>query len=907
MSSRRDYLLRAFAARLRGFFRGHQPDAEFDDEIREHLQLLADRFAAQGMSSEEARAAAHRQFGNTTLTEEDHRELRTLRSVEALWQDLRYGLRMLRKSPSFTAIAMLTLALGIGANTAIFQLLDAVRLRSLPVPSPGEIARIEVRGGNHGFGVSRIDSDLTYPLFEQIRSQQEGFSGVFAWSANDNTPVGQGTEIKLVRGLLISGDTFATLGVGPFRGRLLAAEDDHPGCGLPGVVISYTFWQSEFGGQDSAVGSKLLIDGYPIEVLGVTPPRFFGLEVGTNFDIAMPFCSVPVFHGPPLLTRRDLSWLTVMGRLKPSWSLGRASAQLEAISPGLFEATVPDGYTRKLQDSYRAFRLAAYPGGSGVSGLREHYDASLWLLLGITGLVLLIACANLANLMLVRASRREREVAVRLALGAPRRRLIIELLTEALVLAASGGVLGILLANAFSRSILWLLSTEGNLLELDLDLDWRVLGFTAAVVMTTCIAFALVPALRSSRAQPADALRSGSRGITAGRERFSFQRVLVILQISVSLVLLVGALLFVRSFRNLATLDPGFRQRNILVATIDLDPLHLAKAHEYAPLADDLLEQIRSIPQVESAATSTHVPLDGSSWTLGIHIKDLDAWSKFTWVSPGYFETMGIPLLAGRDVTDRDTPTSPHVAIVNEAFVRKYLGGANPIGMTMRTVEEPNYPPEVYEIVGVVKGTKYRTLREEIPPESFGVASQFPGNHGGMNVFIRSSSPPAVVFSALKQKISHVSPEIRAEFRVFRKDVENSLIRERMMATLSGFFGVLAALLTVIGLYGVISYIVSMRRNEIGVRMALGASRTNVVGIVLRQTLLLLGLGVVVGLLLSLAATQRASSLLFGLQPSDPLIFMGATLLLMAVALLAALVPARRASRVDPMVALRYE
>jgi predicted permease len=371
-------------------------------------------------------------------------------------------------------------------------------------------------------------------------------------------------------------------------------------------------------------------------------------------------------------------------------------------------------------------------------------------------------------------------------------------------------------------------------------------------------------------------------------------------------VLLVGALLFVRSFRNLTTLDPGFREENILVAFINLAPLRFPAVEQYQPIADDLLQQIRSIPQVESAATSTHVLLNGS-WTLGIHVRDLDTWSKFTWVSPGYFETMQIPLLAGRDFNDRDTPTSPRVAIVNDVFARKYLGGANPIGMTMRTVEEPNYPSEVYEIVGVVKGTKYSTLRDEIPPESFGVASQFPPGETWMSVFIRSSASPAMVISALKEKVGRVSPEIHAQVSVFRKDIENGLIPERMMATLSGFFGTLAALLTTIGLYGVISYIVAMRRNEIGIRMALGASRGNVVGIVLRQSLILLAVGVTVGVALALITTRSTSSLLFGLRPNDPFTFAGASLLLIGVALTASFVPARRASRVDPMVALRYE
>src|SRR5215472_50558 len=874
--------------------------------LRFHIEVFAEDLVRDGVGREEALRRARIAFGGIERAKEECRDARGISFMESLLRDLRLGLRMLRNSPGFTSVAVLTLALGVGANTAIFQLLDAVRLRSLPVPRPSELAQIEIRGGNRGYGISRLSDSLTYPLWEQIRAHQEGFSGVFAWSG-DEIPLGEGARAKRARGLFVTGETFGALGLSPVRGRLFTREDDRPGCGFPGAVISYAFWQSEFGGLDSAIGGKLLVDGHPLEVLGVTPPGFFGLDVGSSFDVAVPFCSVPAINNSPVLTRRDLFWLTVMGRLKPGWSIARASAQLDAISPGVFEATVPDGYSTKSRDSYRAFRLAAYPAGTGVSELREKYRASLWLLLGITGMVLLIACANLANLMLVRAGKREQEVAVRLALGASRRRLILQLLAEGLMLAIGGGVAGIFVANAFCRGIVWLLSTQSNLLELNLALDWRVLTFTAAIAMVTCTIFGLVPALRFSRSEPSDALKSGSRGMIAGRERFSFQSALVVLQIAVSLVLLAGAVLFVRSFRNLVTLDPGFREKNILIAFINLKPMHLAKPEQYQPFADELLEQIRSVPQVEAAATSTHIPLDGSSWTLGVHIKDLDTWSKFTWVSPEYFQTMEVPLLAGRYFDDRDTQTSPRVAIVNEAFVGKYLGGTNPIGITMRTVAEPNYPSDVYEIVGVVKDTKYASLRDDIPPESFGLVSQLPAGPPWTTVFVRSSSAPAAVIPALGEKIIQVNPHVRVEFRVFEKDIRNRLIREQTMATLSGVFGGLAALLTAIGLYGVISYIVTMRRNEIGIRIALGASQGNVVRIILRQTLALVAFGVILGLALALPVTQSASSLLFGLRPSDPVTLAPASLFLTAVALIASFVPARRATKVDPMVALRYE
>src|SRR5579864_2646308 len=639
---------------------------------------------------------------------EDPKERGAL-SPEFILQDFRFALRTLRKSWGFAATAILTLALGIGANTAIFQLLDAVRLRNLPVADPSRLASVHMKNGTRGFGFSNGDYDtmLSYPMWEQIRRHQESFSGVFAWAQTNSVTLGEGAQERRARGLWVSGEIFSILGVPPLRGRVFTEQDDQPNCGLPGVVISYPLWRSEFGGQDSAIGSRLMVEGRPTEVIGVTPRSFFGLEVGKTFDFAVPFCSLTsYFPSAETMSRSDVFWLRVVGRLRPDRTLEQASSQLTALSPGFIEATLPSGFSSKSLEVYKSFRLAAFPGGNGVSWLRQTYDTSLWLLLGTTGLVLLIACANLANLMLARASTREREMAVRLALGASRWRLIRQLLSEGLVLAVAGAALGIALAEIFSRSLIRFLSTENDLILLNLGLDWHVLLFTGVVAVLTCILFALVPAFRSSRAQPGIVLKGGSRGTTAGRERFSFQRLLVVSQIAVSVVLLVGALLFVRSFRNLVTLDSGFREKGILVTFVDFRRLGLAP-DRYVPFSHDLLAAVRTLPQVESAATSTHIPLSGASWNLGVRVDGAEGGCKFSWVSPEYFETLNIPLLTGRGFNDRDTRTSPHVAIVNEAFVRKYLPGVNPAGKTIRTNAEKGYPETEYEIVGVVKDTKY--------------------------------------------------------------------------------------------------------------------------------------------------------------------------------------------------------
>ena len=828
-----------------------------------------------------------------------------------LLQDVRFALRTLRKSWGFAVTAVLTLALGIGANAAIFQLLDAVRLRNLPVAKPATLAAVRIKSGTRGFGITSggdFDTMLSYPMWEQIRLHQQSFSGVFAWAQSGWVSLGEGAQERHAQLLWVSGQMFSVLGVPPLRGRMFTEKDDQPNCGLPGVAISYALWQGEFGGQDSAIGSRLIIEGHPTEVIGVIPRSFFGMEVGRGFDIAVPFCSLTTYAPAALTTTRsDFFWLHVVGRLKQGLTLEQASSQLSAMSPGFIEVTLPTGYSSTSLNIYKNFRLAAYPGGNGISWLRQTYDTSLWLLLGTTGLVLLIACANLANLMLVRASTRAREMAVRLALGASRWRLIRQLLSEGFVLAGAGTVLGIALAEIFSRSLVHFLSTGNNPVQLGISLEWRVLLFTGALMISTCAFVALVPALRSSRVEPGLALKSGSRGTTAGRERFSFQRLLVVSQIAVSVVLLVGALLFARSFWNLATLDPGFRERGILVTYVDLKRLALPP-ERYAPFIRDLLAAVKTVPQVESSATSTHIPLNPSStWSLGVRVNGAEGGSKFAWVSPEYFETMQIPLLTGRWFNDRDTQTSPHVAVVNEAFTRRYLAGISAIGKTIRTSAESGYPETEYEIVGVVKDTKYTDLREPTPPMVFAPADQFPDVRPWAVLLTRFSSSPSVAITAVREKISQISPAIRTEFHVFQTDIENGLNRERLMAVLSGFFGALAALLAMIGLYGVISYIVATRKNEIGIRMALGASPGSVVLMIVRQTLALLGVGVGAGLVLAIAAAKGANSLLYGLEANDPLTLFSAAGFLAAVALVASYIPAYRASRADPMNALRYE
>jgi putative ABC transport system permease protein len=829
-----------------------------------------------------------------------------------LFRDLLYGVRMLRKSPGFTLVAVLTLALGVGANTAIFQLIDAVRLRTLPVEDPQRLVGLKLADTSKARGAWASDYPiLTNGIWEQVRDRQEAFDGIFAWGT-DTLNLARGGEARFARAMWVSGDFFNTLGVRPELGRVLNRDDDQKGCGSPVAVVSHAFWRREFGGDAGAVGRSLSLDGHPFEVVGVTPASFYGMEVGRSFDVAVPLCAEPLLNGENSMLNLGTGWwLTVMGRLKRDWTEERAAAHLASISPGVFEASLPANYPPDSIKDYREFKLSTFPAGSGVSELRDNYENPLWLLLAVAGMVLLIACANLANLLLARAATREREIATRLALGASRRRLVRQLLTESMLLAACGAALGALLAQYLSELLVSLLSTQRNPLFVNLDPDWRVLAFSAGAAVLTCALFGLAPALRATRVGPGAAMKAAGRGLTASRERFGLRRALVVSQVALSLVLVAGALLFSRSLSKLATQDAGLRREGILMTGVGLTRLKLP-AERRLPFKNELLERIRAVPGVESASDANIIPLSGSGWNNEVWIDGTDPGGKqstfFSRVGQDYFKTMGNTLLSGRDFNAGDAPNAPKVAVVNESFARSITNGENPVGKRFRVEQTPSEPETVYEIVGLVKDAKYRDLREEFVPVAFTASSQASRQGEGAQFLIRSSTiPPAALALSIKPAIAEVSPDIDILFRVFKDEVDSSILRERLMATLSGAFGLLALVLACVGLYGVMSYGVAGRTNEIGIRMALGAQGRDVLWLILREAALLVGVGVGVGLPAALAAARLATGLLYEVTPADPVSVSLAVLLLCAVAALACYIPARRATQVDPMVALRYE
>jgi putative ABC transport system permease protein len=898
---------------IRGLFGKRRVEQELDDELRDFLEKSTAEKMRAGMTREEARRRARLEMGGVEAVKENVRSVSWETHIETLWSDLRFGARLLRFNKVFSGAAILSLALGIGANTAIFQLLDAVRLRTLPVKNPQELAsvRIDQRQGVSGSSSGRY-SDLTYAMWEQIRAQQQGFSSIFAFSPTEFniSPSGQVHEVQA---LWVSGEFFETLGVVPALGRLLTAADDHRGCASSGVVISHSFWQHEYGGDRSVVWRTVSINRHPFPIIGVAPPGFYGVEMGRYFDIAAPLCAEPVVDGAEdaMLPRRDGWWLAAMGRLKPRWSMERASSQVKTISPGLFEATLPPEFNPEQAKRFLAYKLGAFPAGTGVSDLREDYESPLWLLLGLAALVLVIASANLANLLLARASAREKEMGMRMAIGASRWRLIRQLLAESLLLAGIGAFLGALLARSLSQVLVASLSTQNNPLFVDLGTDWRVLGFTIGLAVVTCVLFGLAPAIGATNVSPGVVLKESGRGTTDGRSRFGLRRILVVSQIALSLTLLVGALLFARSLGKLASVDAGFQRDGILVTDIDFTSLNLPTERRI-PFANELLDRLRAIPGVESAAISKIVPLSGNGEAHDIlpGVSDMPedkiTSTAFNRVSPGFFKTLRTPLIAGRDFDEHDVAGAPLVAIVNETFARKFMKDKNPIGALLR-VRRMSKISGPYQIVGLVKDTKYMDLRETAQDILYTPVAQLDRPDADAPILIRSNAPVSVLISSVKSVASGVNPNMDVSFEVFRQMIEEGLLRDRLMARLSGFFGGLAVLLAVIGLYGVISYMVARRRNEIGIRMSLGAGRGSIIALVLRESLLLLAIGLTVGIGLALVVSQAAASLLFGLKPNDAGTLVMATETLAVIALAASYVPALRAASLDPLEALRHE
>lgn len=907
-------MLRTLLSRLYSLFRRRALEREFDSEVEDHITLLTDRFVSQGMTPDEARYAAVRQFGGITQMKEELRDRRGFPLIETVLQDTRYIVRQLRKSPVFTLSAVLTLALGIGANTAIFTLVDQLVLRLLPVKDPQRIVELVGQGvhygGNSGHNV------LSYPMYEDIRDHNAVFSRMMCRRNVDFT-VGVAGQSRVASGEIVSGNYFGMLGIQAALGRVFTANDDLRSGENPVAVLSHAYWITGFGADAHIVGKTVRLNNYPMTVVGVAQAGFDGVEPGLPAKIFVPVTmSLQLFSkdDPSQLYDRRLRLVNVYGRLKPGVTLQQAKSALQPLfhqilnrevrEPAFRNATVYD------KEQFLKMWLDVVPGSQGNTTLRREFEKPLEVLMGIVSLVLLIACTNLASLLTARAATRQREFAIRLALGSSRFRMVQQLLTESLLLAGAGGVAGIGVAVLLAKGLLAFLPPNTSGYDLSSSVDWRMIGFSLALALITGIAFGLVPALQSAKPNISETLKDQSTNVSGVAAQVTFRKALVATQVSLSLLLLIGASLFIRSLANLRSLNPGFQAENLLQFGLTPGSLNYSEARTRA-LLRQLEARLSSLPGVRAVGLAHIGLLANNAWENGVTVAGYaakpgeDMFPHYNAVTPGYFSALRIHILAGRNFRESDTPQSHKVAIVNEDFAKHYFGNEPAVGRYIGKGTDPGTPTDI-EIVGVVSNTKYENLQQNVPRQVFRPAAQ--SYEGNVTVYVRTERDPEPAFQTIRKTAHDLDPNLPiTNMKTVDQQLNESLVTERMIATLSTGFSILATFLAIIGLYGVMSYMVTRRAREIAIRMALGALKGNVVWLVMREVLLLVAGGIGIGLPVALGLSHLVQAELYGLQPTDPFSIACATLLLSSVALLAGYIPARRAASHDPIRVLRYE
>jgi predicted permease len=901
---------RAWSVRFAGLFNKRRKDCELAEEIESHLQMHTEDNLRRGLSPEEARRQAMIKLGGIESTKEACRDQRGLPVLETLLQDVRYGARMLRKNPGFAAVAVLTLAIGIGANTSIFTVTNTLMLRSLslPVRDPQELVQASV------FGVSGRNYTFTYPGYERLRDGTRSLSGLFAAGIVGQSQIiasGMGeTETEVVRSQPVTGNFFGVLDVQPFVGRLLSPADDLPKSAERVVVISHGFWQRRFGKDPSLVGKAITLFGVPVTIVGVTPPGFFGVQPGENPDLWLPINLMSLLQ--PQALGEGYDWLGLIGRLHSGTDIRKAESEL-AVAFQQYHAEGaaamgPEDSKRLSQE-----RLELQSAGAGWTRLRDQFRLPLTILTAVVGLVLLVACANFASLMLARAVSRTREFSIRAAMGAHRLRLIRQLLTESVLLAGLGGLFGLLLAHWGARLLVSFVGVQPDPVSFNLAPDARVVCFTMSLSLATGLVFGLAPALQSSRSNVATTMKGAGASI-AGSRQF-LQQSLVVAQVALSLVLLVGAGLFVRTLQKLKGMDMGFSRESVALFEVRFDQrVDLARR---VSAYRQLLARLEETAGVRTASMSRMTPLTENTWGQQLDIEGyapaLEEKVRCSGMSVAsrYFETMGTPLLSGRDFGPQDersqilpATNAPGVAIINETMARKYFGNASPLHRRFSFFGNAD---RRFEVVGVVKDAKYRSLREPVPP-TFYVFCFAEMSDWDMTFVVRTARKSATSINGLRRAVREADPVLQLRgIRTMDAVVNDSLRLERVIANLGGCFSLTALALACLGLYGTLSFSVAQETREIGVRTALGAQPLDVLLLVIRKGLKLAVIGSMIGLVGALAAARLVSGLLYGVSSTDPVTFVGVALLLVIVALLASWLPARRAAKADPMVALRYE
>jgi len=853
--------------------------------------------------------------------------MNTIASLDTAFRDFKYALRTLARTPGFTAIAILTLALGIGANTAIFTLLDQILLRMLPVKNPQELVLLTMRGRHYGSNWG--GNAISHPMFRDFQAQNEVFSDMFCrFPTSASISFGGRAELEDME--LVSGTYFSTLALNPSLGRVFTPEDDRVPSGHPYVVLNYAYWQTRFSGDTGVLGKTLLVNNYPMTVVGVLQPGFDGVELGRRPKLFVPIMmQKQVLLGNPedMLKERRNRWVNAFGRLKPGITREKAQAALQPIMHSMLELEVQDKAFAHAspydREQFVKCWIEVLPGSQGRSYTRQALSTPLWVLMATTGLVLLIACANLANLLLVRGAARKKEMAIRLAMGATRGRIVSQLLIESLSLSAFGALAGLALAYWADKALMaaYLPSDNGGL-RISTTPDLRILLFTLGVTLVTGVVFGLVPALQTTKPNVATTLKDEAAAVVGGGHG-GLRKSLVIAQVTLSLLLLIGAGLFVRSLGNLRNLGPGFSAQNLV--GFELDPsLNGYSVERMKVFYPQLLDALASIPGVQSVGLASMRILEDNEWDSSMTVEGFNPPTPddhpepyMNSVGPNYFATMGVPIVAGRDFRPTDNrevhhrpedPLSwnPTTVMINETFAKKYFAGRNPVGLHVGFGSDPGTPTDM-EVIGVVKDMKYTNLKDEIPAQAY--VPYMGGRYiGGMVVYVRTIADPNQLMSAIRSKVRDMDSNIPIYgMRTTEVQINNSLSSERMIASLSAVFGFLATLLAVIGLYGVMAYTVAQRTREVGIRMALGAAQGSVIWMVMREVLVLVAIGVAAGVPASLALTKLVKSQLFGLSPHDPATLVLATVALATVACAAGYIPAWRASRLDPMKALRYE